>query len=530
MVAAAVIVGLVATSWALVRVNQEAEETKIAKSQLENANAQLAITNKNLADANAKLGDKNKHLRDKFLHEAISSAMSPNRERTLRSLKIAKEAGATASSCETVQGILARSEGKLDLALNLLKRAVELDPTNLAAKCEMFGVLFDKGEYVEFDGLKMEILYMEPLTAEDFVFKGKAYLIMWMHDEALSLIEQGQEMHPNPIFQVMHADALGDIGFHTKNVDLINTAYQELVDAQSLLGSDHAGIRSAMLDVIRQYVAVARLQDEKYEHLIPIGDECATFLTDSKVPTMQLARALYYSGVRANDADAKDAWIAAVNNGSGDLWGTLYAAFLLRTEGIEKAFDQFETLTDRSDGSLAWESVLLALDSDQRRARAAEIWSKAGDMFQGLRQTMIFTGVLLGDKDGLRATTRDWTEPPYLLPWIDFAIGKIGESELLQSCDTSFKSDTAHVLIAMQSLHEGNREKAMRHLQEVAGKGSFTRDFWAGGILEEMKRRPGLACEVSSLTNAYGMSFIVATQQRRPALPEHRQLTTRCKA
>ena len=279
VVAAAIIVGLVVTSWALVRVKQEVALTTIAKSELEHANAQLSV--------------KNKYLRDKFLHEAISSAMSPNRDRTLRSLGIAEEAGASESSCEMVRGILARSEGKLDEALGLLTRASELDPTNLAAMCELFGVSFDKGEYVEFNRLKMAIFDMEPITAEDFVFKGKAYLIMWMHDEALELIKQGKKMHPTPLFQVIHADALGDAGFQEQDLNRIKTAYDELVDAQSLLGTDHAGIRSAMLDVIRQYVSVARLKNETCDHLIPIGDECADFLADSKVPTRQLARALY---------------------------------------------------------------------------------------------------------------------------------------------------------------------------------------------------------------------------------------------
>ena len=103
---------------------------------------------------------------------------------------------------------------------------------------------------------------------------------------------------------------------------------------------------------------------------------------------------------------------------------------------------------------------------------------------------MIFTGVLLGDKVEFRRVTQNWKEPAFLLPLIDFAHGEISERELLQKSYSPFRLDSAHTLIAMKSLREGKREKAMRHLKMVADKWPFTRDFWAGGILREMERRP----------------------------------------
>ena len=476
IVAAALIVGLVATSWALVRVKQEVAHTENAKSQLEQANSQLAI--------------KNKRLRDKFLHDAISYAMSPNRELTMRSLSVAQEAGVSESNCEMVRGILARSEGQLDLAADLLNRAVDLDPSNLAAKCELFGVSWDKGELKEFGRLGSAISDMDPVTAEDFVFKGKAYLIMWNHAEALELIEQGQKMHPSPLFNVIHADALGDAGFEAKNLDMIKSAYDELVYAQSHLRPDHAGVRATMLFVVCQYVAVAKLENQKYEQLIKIGDECADVLANSKDPTKQVARAFYFDDVKEDLDDAKDAWISVVNNSSGDLWRSLYAAFLLRSDGIEEALKQFQTLEERSDVSLAWESVLLALDSDERRAKAAAIWERANKTALVEKFALINTLVLLGHEEGLQTVSRTWTKPAWLLPNIDFATGRISERVLCEKSDSEGASDLAHHLIALKSLRDGNREKAMRHLRIVADKWPFSKDYWARGILREMERRP----------------------------------------
>ena len=476
VVAAALIAGLVSASWALVRVKQEATQTKNAKSQLEQVNAELASTNQ--------------RLRGKFLHDAISLAMSPNRDLTMWSLSVAKEAGVSESNCEMVRGILARTEGQLDLAADLLTRAVELDPTNLAARCELFGVSWDKGEINEFGRLGSPISDMDPVTAEDFVFKGKAYLIMFQPEVALELIEQGKQIHPNPLFDVIHADALGDVGFGLKDLDMIKSAYDELVHAQSLLRPEHAGVRATMLTTISRYVAVAKVRNEEYEHLIPKGDECANFLASSKDPVRQLARAFYYVDVKKSMDDAEDAWISVVNHSTGDLWGSLYAAFLLKSKGIEEALKQFQTLNERSGVSLAWESVLLALDNEGRRAKAAEIWERAEKNALVEQFTLINTLVLLGDEEGLRWVSKTWTEPDWLIPNIDFANGKISERDLLNKSDSEPSAALAHYLVGLKSLREGNREKAMSHLRIVADIGLFAKEFWAGGILAEMERRP----------------------------------------
>ena len=473
-IAAALLVGMIAITWALIRVRSEAAVTKETMSKLESANQKLETTNS--------------HLREKFLHEAIASAMSPNRERTVNSLSIAQQAGASESRCEMVRGILKRTEGEPDAAVLHLQRSVDLDPSNLAAKCQLLGVSFDQGDFREFNRLKLEINKSKPSSAEDYVFKGGVLKIMSLLPDALALIERGKELHSNPIFDVFHAGVLGDVGFESRDIEVLNTAVKVLADAQSLYGSDHNGIRTTLLQTIRQCILVARLDGcaDRFQHLITMGDAYVQALSQSKVAKRHFVRALYLVDVKHDIPAAKRAWQDVIKYSTGDLWITFYSAFLLEHEGYEQAVSQFR-IPNRSYSSQAWETLLLALGSGERRARAANTWEHIGNMSSHNRHLVLQTAFLLNDEDGILRASKNWTETTWLGSRFELASGELSEESFIDQNDNS-----GPFLVAMRRLNEGERDEAIRLLESCDELGSFTLydQLWRRGILAEMKRRP----------------------------------------
>lgn len=473
--AIALLISMAVITWALFRVKSEATIAKNALSQVELANSTLETTKK--------------HLCERFLHDALASAMSPNRELVESQLEAAKEAGATQSQCDMVCGILARTEGNAKLALSLLERSVKLDPDNHAAKCELFCISFDQGAFKEYNRLKMEIIPSQPKTAEDFVFKGRVYRIMGWLEKSLASIEAGQRIHPNPIFEVFRAEVICEIGFRDRDLTKLDAARRQLVRAHSFHGSSHDGIRTALLDTIRKTILVARSlgKEDEYKHLVSLGDEYQHSLRESQVARRHFTRVKYLTEI-SEDVDAtRDAWKCVIKHSDGDLFTTFYAAFLLEHDGYEKAAAEFSRLSSRSHASLAWEATLLALDSKKRRERAASIWEQIGNESPNDRHLAIHTACLLDDQEAFKRIAREWTYPEWMPFQIGYLTGERTESELIKVGPTS-----GSYLAALRALNRGERSRAIELLQSIdeLGLSPDANQLWARGILAEMERRP----------------------------------------
>ena len=471
----ALLISMAAITWALIRVKSEASIAKNALSQMEIANRALETTKE--------------HLCQRFLHDALASAMSPNRVLTESQLVAAKEAGATESQCEMVRGILAGAEGDTKLAHSLLERSVKLDPNNHAAKCELLCVSRDLGAFEEYNRLKMAIMPSVPKSAEDFVFKGRVYRIMGCLDEALAFIEEGQLIHSNPVFEVFRAEVLSDIGFRDRDLVKLDNARKQLVRAHSFHGSSHDGIRTALLDTIRKILLVAKHlgKGDEYKHLEAIGEEYQYSLLESQVARRQFTRVQYLTEISADVAATREAWNCVIKHSDGDLFATFYAAFLLEHDGYEKAVAEFAKLHSRSHASLAWEATLLALDSTERRAKAASIWEQVGIESPNDRHLAIHTACLLDDQEAFQRIARDWTFPEWMPFQIGYLTGERTESELIK---VSPKSGS--YLAALRALNRGERDRAIELLKSIDdfGLSPDANQLWARGILAEMERRP----------------------------------------
>ena len=473
--AIALLISMVAITWALFRVKSEVSITKNALSRMETANRALEATNRRLCE--------------RFLHDALASAMSPNRELAESQLAVAKEAGATESQCEMIRGILARAEGNSKLALSLLERSVKIDPNNHAAKCELLCVSRDLGAMEEYNRLKMAIMPSTPKTAEEFVFKGRVFRIMGCFDEALALVEEGQRIHPNPVFEVFRAEALGDIGFRDNDLARLDDARKQLVRAHSFHGSSHDGIRTALLDTIRKTLLVAKHlgRFEEYRHLLAIGDEYQHSLRESQVAKRHFTRVQYLTEISEDVAATRDAWDCVIQHSDGDLFATFYAAFLLEHDGYEEAIAEFSKLHSRSHASLAWESTLLALDSKERRAKAASTWERVGNESPNDRHLAIHTACLLDDQEGFQRIAKTWTHPEWMPFQIGYLTGERTEAEVIE-----FGPKSGTYLAALRALNRGERNRAIELLESIDefGLSPDANQLWARGILAEMGRRP----------------------------------------
>ena len=223
---------------------------------------------------------------------------------------------------------------------------------------------------------------------------------------------------------------------------------------------------------------------------VELADRCAAELRDHGNPYTHYCRAMYYDHVPRDRELAEEAWEKAVTNSTGDLWRTIYTSFLLEHYGIERALAEFEKAgKNRSLFSMSFEARLLALDSPERKQRAAAMWEQIGKKDREERPVVISVPAILGDRIGIRRVAGNWRQDGvnWLVPRLEYLTGEVTEEDFVSDYRAS-----SLLLVAMEAIGANDREKAMRYLEQVEDQWPLVHyeALWAKGILAEMRRRP----------------------------------------
>lgn len=447
------------------------------------------------AEANAQLEESNKRLRQMILDQAQIDALGGNRERTEAAVEQLRKVGGDESTLELLLGKLCRWEGDPEAARGHLSRAVELKPNNLPALGELLGTMLDQGNLDGFDPvqqrIKQRFATTKPETAEDFAAVGAAHVSMFRLTQAVELIEHAQSMRDTPLFQLQHGVALGLLGFSERDADKLKLAKREVANLETRFGSDNRSFQSAMLQIARQITLLRREKGEPDDKpLLFFADTCAASLMETKVPITLALVAWYHDHVHGDLEKAEQALRKACELSNGDLYHTLFAALLLRREGVDEALAQFGEGKNRSSIPMYREALLLSLQPSGYE-RATEIWETARSQPQQPLSASL-AAIMLGKQNEVRDAVRKWKLKEEFRPYFEYLLDDINDQQLRSARPSSDARNS--YFIGLKKLRDGDREGAMqtlRKIENVRFRMPFSyHQLLGAGILAEMERRP----------------------------------------
>jgi hypothetical protein len=446
--------------------------------------------------------------REVALERAVTAALNGQYDEAERQIAAAEELGAPVGQVRLVRGVVARYRDDPTAVTHFAIAAEHLGPS-VAVKALLATAYYDTWD-VRAEPLFAELLTLQPVTAEDHLFRGQ---ILAEYDDpraGLADVLKAKEMRPSPLAWLASADVRFKVAIDTGNLAEAEAAVRDADTARALLpASDHAlasalSTRLVLWDMYseRNHAGDAGRADEHRAAAALLVDAAGTGRWNWPLRqaviyyhhrTGKQGAAGYLRAVRDSTREPSVGFdTAAALYAAGDLpaaraavettrqarpvqgWQDLIPwVFILAEEGKrDEAWAETAALPKTPGfgymtiGHLAW---LLGREADARRVYADELAAGRVPGFQnGWYRTLARFGAGVGTDDDERALLRE-----------------AGASRL-RRCEASF-------LIAMRHLARGDRIGARRFFQQAIETRAFYyfEHLWSRNFLARMDAVPG---------------------------------------
>jgi serine/threonine protein kinase len=424
--------------------------------------------------------------RDKALDKTMLAAMSGNFPLAETALGEAELLGLSTGEVRMLRGQLALHRGDTRAALEHLEQAVKLLPGSVAARALLGEAYDDSSDFERFEETYEEVARLEPITPQDYLFKGQ----LEAHAEptrALATLDEAIRRHDSPIARLVRTEARTLLTLDTGSPEDADRAVRDAQTAREMLP---AGDPLALARCVGAYVAAAvAYEDSGTQHKRPAeleraktfwelaGRDVETLARFPDVGPAKQARLMYFSVI--GDQKARLTESRRITDNPTALVVSLY--ILGGRENLTEALGVLESspFKDSASNRFLRVGIVAELDGkDTMRARALydELAKTQPRSVLDLYPQLAMR--LLGDNAAAIGASRQLRENAKLLPrdrreWygklLDFNCDTISADELLAAAGPSrFNQCEAHFFIGMTLLGGGQQEKARQHFQKSA--------------------------------------------------------------
>ena len=410
--------------------------------------------------------------RESAMDTALAAAMSGQLVQAEQAIAEAQLHGASVAWVRMLEGQVALFHGRSAEAIQHLERAVDLQPDSVAARCMLASAYHNNGQWGEFLRRVAEVDEATPVTAEDFLFKGR--MLLWPAPrEALKMLDRAVELRPaSPVCGMFRARARAFLALDTGDPVMATSALDEARAAQNYLKGNP--IASATTLYTRLVAAV--LDPETTEQRLQEAEVDVRHLEQfpGYVPG-RFWRAHYF--LLRNDPDSA----AQVSErdpkvGVSGFDAFVYTESAFRTQRFEAALATLNRVPEPRDPVVEWMRAYLLLEIPGGRDGAEAIYQalrRRGDWTELLETINVSLRLGRPEEEQKVAleqlasvpTTKHWEFYEHVYRYVGSGIN---ENELLRFAGSSARNQLmAHWYIGMRKLSRGDRDGARRSFQQA---------------------------------------------------------------
>ena len=421
--------------------------------------------------------------RQSALERALLVAMSGDLDAAENAIAQAERQGVSTGQVRLLRGELAYYRGNVKKAIEHLEQAVQLLPAEQSVAARgLLVVAYVYAMRIEDAARELQVLdSLEPVTVEDFLFKGAA-LGQWEEEQGLVILDQAVKQRPSSaIARLFRSDALANLAANRANPDAADRAIEDAETAKSLLADAspialwYCGNAYQLAAFVYKHAGL----DEKYRTAVAKGQRDAEALEPFKhIPDAAYFRAYYYWYFGQKDRTL-DELRALAKRPDTLLISYAYAVILLWRGGRADLQEARATLDlAPENGLLSLLNCWVAAELDGCDA-ALERYRRGIPLITNGVQRVYFKAIplLLGKADLAKAESRadrhrDLTFRPseraFLQASLDYLAGDGNDISLLRAAVGSQRDEChAHFFIGMTRLAEGDRKRARAEFQRA---------------------------------------------------------------
>jgi serine/threonine protein kinase len=438
--------------------------------------------------------------RQNALERALMAAMSGDFDGAEKAIDEAELHGASTGQVRMLRGQVAFHRGEEAKAIQHLEQAVHLipvgEPGAVAARAMLaLAYVHSFQNVARFLALSNEVDPLAPITPDDLLFKG--LLETWLHPErGLQTLDEGIRRHDSVLARATRLEARAIRAMLTGKVEDAELALEDAQVGQRMLAGNALVLaRSVFAHLVAAgiYETEGRPQDSDriLAQARPLVKELEPFAAKSFA-----AQACFEFYEYVGDEEA-----AFAISGQGNQFRR--AVMLYRRgefpKALEAAVERSRSGTVGPTEQIERGLILPELPDGPARAQAAfeEIKADPRNTWRVVQPLIL---LLLGKPEEARQASLQ-VHREEVMPWgdglwltlLDYNCGRITSDQLLQATGQArWKLGSAHFLIGMWRLAEGDRAAAKEHFRKCVA----TREFyswhwpWVRAFLARMEEDP----------------------------------------
>ena len=432
---------------------------------------------------------------------ALLSAMIGELDDAHAAIDQAADLGAPEGKIQLLNGLVTLRNGQFPAAYEHSRRAVELMPDDLAARCLLIMTSMQEQLFEEAASIWDDIRSSTPNTLEEQLLLGQVQ----MYDDPVAglrrLDEAVLQHRDSVVARLLRGSVRTGRAVDTGDPSDIETALEDLAIVGELIGANPYVLSRQM----RAHLAAATIYEatqqpaERQKHLRRAAELAEEFLQFPAEWRSRVWRAFYFDYI-AEDAKAVAQWQHLREQRIFHLVLTLF-----RMGQYEEALAVCEERLRRHE-TARWTKFLRALvlsavsDSPQAVRRGYEI---GGETSLDPAIEHLFTHIVLciagQPEEAKKASRRLRDSQPSLLhdKWyqhlLEFTSGDRSAEELLVEAGASrTRQNQGHLFIGVTLLSEGDRQAALSHFKQSADLRIMTsiNTALSRGLLAQMERDP----------------------------------------
>jgi serine/threonine protein kinase/tetratricopeptide (TPR) repeat protein len=419
------------------------------------------------------------------LEKGLMAAMSADFDGAEKKIAEAELHGASTGQVRMLRGQVAFHRGDEVEAIQHLEQAVHLipggEPGAVAARAMLALAYLNAFQLEHFNDLSRELDPLEPITPEDFLFKG--LLETWLHAErGLQTLDEGIRRHDSVLARATRLEARAHHAMVTGKVEDVELALEDAQVAERMLPGNALVLeRSVFAHLVAAGIYETKGRPQDSERVLQHARSLVAEL--EQLATTPLASEVcfeYFEYV----GDEKAAFAKSERGNQ------IHCAVMLYRRGEYTKALEAAVKRSRSRASGSWDQIercliLPELPNGPARALAAydEVKADPGSTYHVALPLVL---LLLGKPDEARQAFLQvrkeeilpWNDNWWLKLW-DYGCGRITADQLLQAAgELRVKLSDAHFLIGMRRLAEGDRAAAQEHFRKCVATRVFASWHW----------------------------------------------------
>jgi serine/threonine protein kinase/Flp pilus assembly protein TadD len=444
------------------------------------------------------------------LEQALVLTLATDFDRADMAVADAERLGASTGQLRMLQGQIALFRFEDDSAVRHLEQAVRLEPQSVAARALLAWAYLSAGSTNnDYEKAVDELKKLEPVTAEDYLFKGRIEAVT-DPERGLNSLQEAIRRRSSPLAYVIRAAVRTDRASVTNDPALAESAIADVAFTRTLLAENPLALdTSAYAHLVAAAAYRATGQEEKARAAQIQGEKDSLALARfvDRIPGIAFKCAFCLQLVgqentafevlrRAHEQKATSAIRHALACGLYRRGQYAEAVAVLKEARTPAPKDSFQ------DCIQAY--ILPELPGGQERALAI-VEEIAAERPKAITTYFALTALLLQGKTELavagyrellaqperwRATIDFSPSPQFWRRVLEYGAARISEQELLRAAQHSlWDQSVAHYLIAFNTLSQGDRIGAREHFQKCQDTQNFfaMEMWWSRAFLERMK-------------------------------------------